>query len=229
MLGFSCLYSLIFVTTFGVATLGLLPPMTPGLMDPVSKYLDRGEKWFFFLLYYNNAVALQSSNAATDRTSSNINAELHTRKQDTFTTKGLHNKPASRMANAYQRILTQLTATNNALLSCLSKLVSCESYLPRILLTQPCEIRSWRLMSHRRAPLCESSTIFRRMGSGSGRPLTNSPPSWLTPPWPFEPFPISEVVASITGCSTSFEGCSRRAISDWGWLLVRGSCKFLHQ
>ena len=41
MLGFSCLYSSIFVTTFGVATFGLLPPITPGLMDPVSKYLKR--------------------------------------------------------------------------------------------------------------------------------------------------------------------------------------------
>lgn len=36
MVGFCFLYPAIASTTFGVATLGLLPPMTPGLMDPVS-------------------------------------------------------------------------------------------------------------------------------------------------------------------------------------------------
>lgn len=36
MVGFCLLYSAILSTTFGVATLGLEPPMTPGLMLPVS-------------------------------------------------------------------------------------------------------------------------------------------------------------------------------------------------
>lgn len=36
MVGFCLLYSAIFSTTFGVATLGLEPPITPGLMLPVS-------------------------------------------------------------------------------------------------------------------------------------------------------------------------------------------------
>lgn len=36
IVGFCRLYSAIFETTFGVATLGLLPPITPGLMEPVS-------------------------------------------------------------------------------------------------------------------------------------------------------------------------------------------------
>ena len=107
------------------------------------------------------------------------------------------------LPNSPRRRVTQLAADRKTIqtmrwLAHLSNSVSCESHLPRILLTQPCETRSWRLMSHGRTPLCESSTIFRRMGSGSGRPLTNSPPSWLTPPWPFEPFPMSEAAASIT-------------------------------
>lgn len=36
MVGFCRLYSAILSTTFGVATLGLEPPITPGLMLPVS-------------------------------------------------------------------------------------------------------------------------------------------------------------------------------------------------
>jgi len=39
MVGFSCLYLMIASTTEGVATLGLDPPITPGLVEPVSKYL----------------------------------------------------------------------------------------------------------------------------------------------------------------------------------------------
>lgn len=40
MVGFSCLYLTIASTTAGVATFGLEPPITPGLVDPVSKYLE---------------------------------------------------------------------------------------------------------------------------------------------------------------------------------------------
>lgn len=39
-------------------------------------------------------------------------------------------------------------------------------------------------MSQGRAPLCASSTIFCLVESGSGLPLTNTPPSWFTPLWP---------------------------------------------
>ncbi len=41
MPGLSFLYSSIFASTSGVATLGFEPPMTPGLMEPVSWYLLR--------------------------------------------------------------------------------------------------------------------------------------------------------------------------------------------
>ena len=52
---------------------------------------------------------------------------------------------------------------------------------PRILDTQPLETCRMRLMSHGRAPLWASSTIRCRVESGSGRPFTNTPPSWFTP------------------------------------------------
>lgn len=57
-------------------------------------------------------------------------------------------------------------------------------YLPRILLTQPLD--TWRIrdISQGRAPEWASSTIFWRVESGSGRPLTYTPPNWLIPLWP---------------------------------------------
>jgi len=39
-------------------------------------------------------------------------------------------------------------------------------------------------MSHGRVPLWASSTIRCLTRSGNGRPFTNTPPSWFTPPWP---------------------------------------------
>ena len=39
-------------------------------------------------------------------------------------------------------------------------------------------------MSHGLAPLCANSTIFCRVESGRGRPLTKRPPSWFIPPCP---------------------------------------------
>lgn len=39
-------------------------------------------------------------------------------------------------------------------------------------------------MSQGRTPWCAMSTMRCRITSGSGRPLTNIPPSWLRPPWP---------------------------------------------
>ena len=57
-------------------------------------------------------------------------------------------------------------------------------HLPRILDTQPLE--TWRilLISQGLAPECASSMIFCRVESGSGRPLTYTPPNWFTPLWP---------------------------------------------
>jgi len=59
---------------------------------------------------------------------------------------------------------------------------------PSILLTHPCETRSCLEMSHGRTPWCAISTILWRTMSGSGRPLTKTPPSWFTPPWPADIF-----------------------------------------
>lgn len=58
------------------------------------------------------------------------------------------------------------------------------TYLPSILDTHPLETWSMRDMSHGLAPECASSTIFCRVESGNGRPLTYTPPSWLIPLWP---------------------------------------------
>jgi hypothetical protein len=50
-------------------------------------------------------------------------------------------------------------------------------YLPRILLTQPCDTRNCRLISHGLTPCLANSTIDCRTPSGKGRPLTKIPPS----------------------------------------------------
>lgn len=60
----------------------------------------------------------------------------------------------------------------------------CAFYLPSILLTHPWLTRSWREMSQGRTPWWASSTIRCRTTSGRGLPLTNTPPSWFTPPCP---------------------------------------------
>ena len=59
-----------------------------------------------------------------------------------------------------------------------------ETYRPSILETHPLETWRMREMSHGRAPEWANSTIFWRVESGNGRPLTNTPPSWFTPLWP---------------------------------------------
>ena len=64
------------------------------------------------------------------------------------------------------------------------------TYLPNILLTHPCDTLNCLLISQGRTPFWASSTIFLLMRSGRGRPFTNTPPSWFTPPWPFEPLAI---------------------------------------
>ena len=57
-----------------------------------------------------------------------------------------------------------------------------QSYLERILETHPWLTLSCLEMSQGRTPLCASSTILWRTMSGSGRPLTKTPPNWFTPP-----------------------------------------------
>lgn len=57
-------------------------------------------------------------------------------------------------------------------------------YRLRILETHPWDTRSCRLMTHGRTPAAAISTILSRMWFGSGRPLMNTPPNWLTRPWP---------------------------------------------
>jgi hypothetical protein len=52
-----------------------------------------------------------------------------------------------------------------------------KAYLVRILLTQPWETLSRLEMSQGRVPVWASSTMSRLISSGSGRPLTNEPPS----------------------------------------------------
>jgi hypothetical protein len=58
-------------------------------------------------------------------------------------------------------------------------------HLPKILLTHPFETCKIREISQGLAPECANSTIFCLVESGSGRPPTKTPPSWLTPEWPF--------------------------------------------
>lgn len=57
-------------------------------------------------------------------------------------------------------------------------------HLPRIFDTHPLDTCSIREISQGLAPECASSTIFCRVESGNGRPLTYTPPSWLIPLWP---------------------------------------------
>lgn len=57
-------------------------------------------------------------------------------------------------------------------------------YLHKIFDTQPWDTRNWREMTQGRIPWWAISTILWRMWLGSGLPLMNTPPSWLTRPWP---------------------------------------------
>ena len=53
------------------------------------------------------------------------------------------------------------------------------AHLLRILLTQPCDTCSCRLISHGLTPCSASCRISTRRWSGSGRPLVNTRPYWL--------------------------------------------------
>lgn len=61
-----------------------------------------------------------------------------------------------------------------------------------------------REMSHGLAPECANSTIFCRVLSGNGRPLTYTPPSWLIPLWPAAEHP--NIVLAPTWWSSSVAG-----------------------
>lgn len=57
-------------------------------------------------------------------------------------------------------------------------------YRFKIFDTHPWDTRNWREITHGRIPAAAISTIFNRVWFGSGRPLMNTPPNWLTRPWP---------------------------------------------
>ena len=54
--GFSFLYPSILASISGVANFGLLPPRTPGLMDPVSWYLN--EKVVIVIVIVNDIAVI---------------------------------------------------------------------------------------------------------------------------------------------------------------------------
>lgn len=82
---------------------------------------------------------------------------------------------------------------------------NCNTHLPKILETHPWETRSWREMSQGRTPWWAKSTIRERTTSGRGRPLTKTPPNWLTPPWPVMSF------SKVTNRWTHREN------NEWNW------------
>jgi hypothetical protein len=61
-------------------------------------------------------------------------------------------------------------------------------------------------MSQGRAPECASSTIFCRVESGRGRPLTNTPPSWFTPLCPAGGRATNTVEQLQLGQEAGFQG-----------------------
>lgn len=81
-------------------------------------------------------------------------------------------------------------------------------YRLRIFETHPCETRSCREIAHGLIPAAAISTIFRRMWFGSGLPLMNTPPSWLT-----RPCPAKERTPIIT--------------PSWAWMERRDAKKHL--
>lgn len=56
-------------------------------------------------------------------------------------------------------------------------------YLAKILETQPWLTLSWRLISQGLMPKRANSTMRMRVAFGRGRPLTKTPPNWLTSPY----------------------------------------------
>jgi hypothetical protein len=62
-------------------------------------------------------------------------------------------------------------------------------------------------MSQGRAPECASSTIFCRVESGRGRPLTNTPPSWFTPLCPAGGRATNTVEQLQLGQEAGLQGC----------------------
>ncbi len=72
------------------------------------------------------------------------------------------------------------TACKTMLVNWLIKLKIKSKFIVNI----PCDTNNCRDMSQGLTPINANSTILLRTQSGSGRPLTNTPPNWLTPAWP---------------------------------------------
>ena len=83
MVGFSLLYAIIELTTEEVATFGLEPPITPGLIEPVSKYLEEG--WVLHIpidhrdgFPLTNTCGFQPQLPLTERVSGHLSGYLFT-------------------------------------------------------------------------------------------------------------------------------------------------------
>ena len=130
-MGCFLLYSTILLIIEGVVTRGLEPPMQPGKIVPVSKYLQ--------YVYFCQLIYLELDLI------------------DYCTRFGL------KIGNTF-----------------LFHQVKRQSYLVKILLTQPCDINSCREMSQGRSPQMDKNKICCRIWTGSGFPFRYIPPSWLT-------------------------------------------------
>ena len=71
-------------------------------------------------------------------------------------------------------------------------------HLLRIFETHPWLTLSCLLITHGLTPAAAISMILRRMWLGRGRPLMNTPPSWLTLPWPWNGYPEKRVILGST-------------------------------
>ena len=85
------------------------------------------------------------------------------------------------------------------------------SYLERIFETHPCDTLSCLAMSLGLTPFWASSTIRCLTISGRGLPLTYTPPSWLTPPWPVKE---KHIYKNTIFCSKSVSSMYRQDPSE---------------
>jgi len=91
--------------------------------------------------------------------------------------------------------------------------------------TQPLDTCRMREMSQGRAPECASSTIFCRVESGRGRPLTNTPPSWFTPLCPAGGWATNTVEQLQLGQEAGLRGCGAESTRQKNYSQV--SCGIL--
>ena len=89
--------------------------------------------------------------------------------------------------------------------------------MERILETHPCETLSCLEMSQCLTPLWASSTIRCLTISGRGLPLTNAPPSWLTPPWPGKKLKGKPYIFSNNTTQNKVSFFSMFEVWDSGW------------